>query len=160
MEDKPIADKVIRFVLSMPDEEFCRISVRKLSQLLKVDRFKLLREFKHQVAMTLEEFLFKERMGRAAYLLLCYRDISIKEVAEKMGFCTCDYFVRVFRQHYGVVPVKYRQYKTMRSGVGERQWLKERDQKPLQAETRESGIGNSCENCYLRKCVLNFDDRK
>ena len=82
MEDNTISQQVIRHVLTMVDEEFAAISVGKLAQLFEMDRYKLSRRFKNQTGMTLEEFLYKEKMTRAALLLLAYRDITVKKVAE------------------------------------------------------------------------------
>ena len=109
MDDQLIAERVIRSVLTMSAEEFPALSVTKLAKDLALDRFKLSREFRQQTGMTLEDFLFKEKMTRAAFMLLAYRDISVKEVAERIGFCTCDYFIRKFRHYYGIVPGKYKQ---------------------------------------------------
>ena len=82
MEDNTISQQVIRHVLTMVDEEFAGLSVGKLAQLFEMDRYKLSRQFKSQTGMTLEEFLYKEKMTRAALLLLAYRDITVKKVAE------------------------------------------------------------------------------
>jgi AraC-like DNA-binding protein len=93
------------------DEEFAEFSVGTLAHSFNIDRFKLLRLFKKQTNMTLEHFLYKEKMARAAYLLKAYHNITIKQIAEKMGFCTCDYFIQKFKEYYGVVPSKYREFK-------------------------------------------------
>jgi len=130
MDDKLMAERVIKYVLTMSDEELSALSICKLARELDIDRFKLSREFKRLTDMGLEDFLFKEKMTRAALMLMAYQDITIKEVAERMGFCTCDYFIRKFRQFYGTVPGKYKEYKTPRSGIEDRRrGLKNRRQK-------------------------------
>lgn len=130
MDDKLMAERVIKYVLTMTDEELSALSICKLARELDIDRFKLSREFKRLTDMGLEDFLFKEKMTRAALMLLAYQDITIKEVAERIGFCTCNYFIRKFRQFYGTVPGKYKEYKTPRSGLEDRRsGLKDRRQK-------------------------------
>ncbi|MCK5094834.1 MAG: helix-turn-helix transcriptional regulator [Spirochaetes bacterium] len=140
MEEKTISNQVIRRVLTVPDEEFAVLSVGKLAQWFEMDRYKLSRQFKRHAGMTLEEFLYKERMTRAALLLLAYRDITVKDVSEKIGFCSSDYFIRKFRQFYGIVPGKYREFKTKSSGIGD-QWkgVKDRRQRVDKSKIPRTG---------------------
>lgn len=140
MDETTMSNQVIRCVMTMPDEEFAVLSVGKLANLLNIDRYKLSRQFKRQTEMTLEEFLYKEKMNRAAILLLDYRDISVKDVSEKIGFCSPDYFIRKFKQFYGIVPGKYRDYKTTHTGIEDRrEGLKDRRQIVDESKILETG---------------------
>jgi AraC-like DNA-binding protein len=140
MEDKTISQQVIRHVLTMQDEEFAELSVGELARLFEMDRYKLSRQFKSQTGMTLEEFLYKEKMTRAAFLLLAYRDITVKKVAERIGFCSQDYFVRKFRQFYGVVPGKYSEFKAKHPGIRDRRKeVKDRRQKMVKSKIPGTG---------------------
>jgi AraC-like DNA-binding protein len=106
-----VCHQVLQHVLTAPDEEFGEFSVGTLAHSFNIDRFKLSRQFKRQTNMTLEHFLFKEKMARAAFLLKAYRNIPIKEIAVRIGFSTSDYFIQKFKEYYGVVPGKYREFK-------------------------------------------------
>jgi len=116
MENNNVSDKVIKYVLTLADDDFADLSVGTLACSFKIDRFKLLRQFKHQTDMTLEDFLLKEKMARAAFLLKADAAVTVKEVSERIGFCTCDYFIRRFRAFYGIPPGRYREFKTGHSG--------------------------------------------
>lgn len=111
MKNKNVYTQVVRHVLSVTDEEFAELSVSILAHSFKIDRYKLLRQFKSQTGMTLEHFLFTEKMNRAAFLLKTHGDITVREVAERIGYCTCDHFTRRFREYYGIVPCRYKEYK-------------------------------------------------
>jgi len=111
--DNNLYDRVVEHVMSISDEGFADLSVAVLANSLKIDRFKLSRHFRNQSDMTLEEFLFKEKMARAAFLLKTFTDITVKEVSRRFGFCTCDYFIRKFKQYYGVAPGRYKDIKSM-----------------------------------------------
>jgi AraC-like DNA-binding protein len=113
-----VYDQVVEYVMCITDEEFANLSVAVLAYSLKIDRYKLSRQFKRQSEMTLEEFLFKEKMARAAFLLKTFIDITVKEVSERIGFCTCDYFIRKFKQYYGVAPGRYKEFKSISNGNG------------------------------------------
>jgi AraC-like DNA-binding protein len=110
-ENENVCHQVLQHVMTAPDEEFVEFSVGTLAHSFNVDRFKLSRQFKREINMTLEYFLFKEKMDRAAFLLKAYRNIPIKEIAVRIGFCSSDYFIRKFKEYYGVVPGKYREFK-------------------------------------------------
>ena len=112
MENREVCHQVLQHVMTAPDEEFAEFSVGTLAHSFNIDRFKLSRQFKRQINMTLEHFLFKEKMARAAFMLKAYRNIPIKEIAVRIGFSTCDYFIQKFREYYGVVPGKYREFKS------------------------------------------------
>jgi AraC-like DNA-binding protein len=112
MKTKNVSDRVIRYVMTVNDKEFAALTVGTLACSFQIDRYKLLRQFKRQTDMTLEDFLNKEKMARAAFLLKTYREITVKEVSERIGFCTCDYFIRKFRAFYGLAPGRYRILKT------------------------------------------------
>ena len=117
--DNNLYDRVVEHVMSVTDEQFANLSVAVLAYSLKINRFKLSRQFKSYSDMTLEEFLFKEKMERAAFLLKAFEDITVKEVSRRIGFCTCDYFIRKFKQYYGVPPGRYKEFKSMSDGIGE-----------------------------------------
>jgi AraC-like DNA-binding protein len=117
--DNNVYNRVVEHVMSVTDEEFADLSVAVLAYSLKINRFKLSRQFKSQSDMTVEEFLFKEKMARAAFLLKTFEDITVKEVSRRIGFCTCDYFIRKFKQYYGVAPGRYKEFKPPRPLIGD-----------------------------------------
>jgi len=112
--NKKITDKIVSYVLSVSDQEFSGLSVSILAHSFNIERSKLSRRFKDQMGITLEDFLHKEKMNRAAFLLRT-RDITVKEVSRRIGFCTCDYFIRKFKEYYGIVPGRYKSFKTKSS---------------------------------------------
>jgi two-component system response regulator YesN len=112
MASKNISDLVIQHVMTVPDQEFADLSVSTLAYSFNIDRYTLSRQFKRQTHMTLEHFLYKEKMSRAAFLLKAHDGIKVKEVSARMGFCTCDYFIRKFKEFYGILPGKYKEFKT------------------------------------------------
>jgi len=144
-----VYDRVLEHVMSVTDEQFASLSVAVLANSLKIDRFKLSRQFKSQSTMTLEEFLFKEKMARAAFLLKTFEDITVKEVSRRIGFCTCDYFIRRFKQYYGVAPGMFKKFKAVFPGLRQQESMK-----------KEINKENSCAHCGYRSFVLNNGNEK
>jgi two-component system response regulator YesN len=99
--------------MTVTDEEFADLSASILANAFKIERCKLSRQFKRQTGITLEDFLFREKMNRAAFLLKAHGDITVKEVSKRIGYCNSDYFIRRFRGYYGIGPGKYRKFKNM-----------------------------------------------
>ncbi len=108
-----LPEKVLQHIMTVSDSEFSGISASGLAYSFNVERTKLSRHFKRYCGMTLEDFLFKQKMTRAAYMLIARKGITVKEVSETIGFCTSDYFIRKFKQFYGLAPGKYKELKTI-----------------------------------------------
>lgn len=111
MDSIGIPERVVYHVLTVTDRQFADLSVGTLAYSFDIDRYKLSRQFKRHNNMTLEKFLFKEKMSRAAFLLKAVENITVREVAERIGFCTSGYFIQKFKEYYGIRPGKYKMYK-------------------------------------------------
>lgn len=109
--NKNIANQVVQYVMSVPDEEFSDLSASTIAHSFKMERTKLSRLFKRQRGIALVDFLHKEKMERAAFLLQAL-DITVKEVSLRIGFCSCDYFIKKFKEFYGIRPGSYKTCKT------------------------------------------------
>jgi AraC-like DNA-binding protein len=83
-------------------------------------------------------------MARAAFLLKTFEDITVKEVSRRIGFCTCDYFIRKFKQYYGVAPGRYKEFKTMSNGIGQQGSM-----------NKEIIKENPCVHCGYKSFALN-----
>lgn len=66
--------------------------------------------FSSQIGLTPQQFLLRIRMERAKELLR-YTDLTVGEVAEKVGFADALYFSRVFRRYAGCSPSEFRRAK-------------------------------------------------
>jgi AraC-like DNA-binding protein len=129
---KALIEEVVAFILTRRDEELAILNVAKLSVIFRLDRCLLARKFKYHKKMTLEYYLCREKIIRATFLLVYQVGVSISQVAERMGFCSCQYFSRVFEKFCGIKPRKYRKYQQLRSG--------EKDRRVVEVVTRRVNI--------------------
>jgi transcriptional regulator GlxA family with amidase domain len=53
------------------------------------------------------DYLRDVRLRRAAQLL-CRDDLSVDEVATKVGFSSRSHFSHTFREHFGAAPMEFR----------------------------------------------------
>jgi len=109
MKERNIPERAVEYVLTRDIDELAATTVDNIAQTLGIHRSHLSRAFKERKSFTIEDFLFKVKLMRAAYLLEDNSDITIKEVSNRMGFCRCDYFIQVFRSFFGTTPAKYRE---------------------------------------------------
>ena len=107
-EKELLSDRVIAFVLTRKQEQLASLTVESIASHLKINRSHLSRTFKAEKNFTIEEFVFKIKIIRAASMLKDDPQITIKEISAKMGFCRCDYFIRIFKRYFGTTPAKYR----------------------------------------------------
>ncbi|MCU0286460.1 MAG: helix-turn-helix domain-containing protein [Acidobacteria bacterium] len=119
-EEETLADRVIRYVSTRDDADFGGLTVTSLEKVFGMSRFKLLRKFKAEKNMKLETFLLQEKMSRCSFILISDREITLEALAKLMGYCTCNYFSKVFRKYFGIMPGDYKEFKTRRSGVVDR----------------------------------------
>lgn len=64
-------------------------------------------EFKRHFGTSAIDYLIRQRMHQAAYLLKD-RNLQVKEIARRVGYEDLYYFSRLFRKHYGVSPRAFR----------------------------------------------------
>ncbi len=83
------------------------IDISVLCAELCVGRTKLYELFSAEVKMGIAEYIRRRRVHRAKKLLKT-TELSVAQVAEKVGFADYNYFSRIFKKIYGKSPKSYR----------------------------------------------------
>ncbi len=109
-KNRSISERVVEFILTRTLDELSVLTVVSVAAALELNRSHMSRSFKNEKALTIEEYLFKIKIVRAAALLIEEDKTSIKQVSARMGFSRCDYFIRVFKEYFGTTPGKYRDF--------------------------------------------------
>ena len=65
------------------------------------------RIFKRETGITIREYLLRKRMERAKYMLQTTA-ASVSEVSMEAGYDNFSYFVRMFKERYGMTPKQFR----------------------------------------------------
>lgn len=82
------------------------ISLQDCADYAGVSYTHLSRAFKSEVGQRFVEFLNAVRL-RAAKALLIRQDLSMKEIVERTGFRSYNYFFKVFRESEGMTPSEF-----------------------------------------------------
>lgn len=84
------------------------ISLKEVAKNYGMSPSTLSKLFKKEVGITLSQYIAKKRCEQAATLLK-ETDAQIQDIAYYVGYTDNNYFVKVFKQIYGVTPSAYRQ---------------------------------------------------
>ena len=72
-------------------------------------RNKVVQYFKKECGETLTDYVTKMRMEYAAKILV-HSDKQVQEIAEECGLLDANYFIKLFKKQYNMIPSQYRKY--------------------------------------------------
>ena len=83
------------------------ISVQSVAEAFSISPTYLSRLFKQATGMSLMQYVIHRRIGEAQTLLLV-SDLSVTEIAARVGYDNLSHFVKMFTQNVGLSPRQYR----------------------------------------------------
>ncbi len=83
------------------------LSIRLISQCINVSKSVLYKKFRDRFGCTVGEYINKKRVEYAVHLLTT-TPLSMEEISQKCGFSSASYFTKIFKQHMGVTPLKFK----------------------------------------------------
>lgn len=86
------------------------LSIESISKATNISRSVLYRNFSYHHGMTVSEYINLKRVEEAVGLLI-KTDLSIDEIARRVGFSSATYFVSVFKRLKGFTPLQFRKQK-------------------------------------------------
>jgi two-component system, response regulator YesN len=102
-DDSPI-NKAIKYV---DDNLSNHLSLNDVAKHVHLNPSYLSVLFKEQVNMTFSEYVTRSRLQLAKQLLI-NTDKTVTNIAEEAGYGTSKYFIKLFKEHEGLTPSKYR----------------------------------------------------
>ena len=105
---KNIAVDVFRYVVQLPEERLAGLNIKMLAEYFNVSRCHLSRTFRDERGLTLGTFIKRQKLLRAEHLLAVDRDVTVKELASRLGYSDYPYFISRFKAQWGESPGRYR----------------------------------------------------
>ena len=84
------------------------LSIKKLTRLIGMSRTDLHRKLNAATGMSATEFIRFMRLKKAASLMITHAELKISHIALEAGFYNLSYFIKSFRNIYGVTPHVFR----------------------------------------------------
>ena len=98
----------LKQILDLIGDSFTEeVSTSQLANYLHMSQFHFTREFKKSVGVTPYHYIMQQRV-KMAKRVLKQQDASIAEVAVECGFSNQSHLGRVFKQHTGTTPKRFR----------------------------------------------------
>ncbi|MCX2981722.1 helix-turn-helix domain-containing protein [Halieaceae bacterium IMCC14734] len=85
-----------------------RVNIADMLPLLQVSSRTLQRRFRQATGQTPLQYLNRKRLEAATDMLRA-SNLNVSEIAWQLGWQDVSYFTRLFRQHTGMTPARYRQ---------------------------------------------------
>lgn len=95
-------------------EQFARshladdLSLGRMAEVTGRSTSNLSKVFKQMTGVGYNDYITQLRMLQAAHCLRSNPRIALGEIASSAGFNSTSYFIRVFREHFGITPAEYR----------------------------------------------------
>jgi AraC-like DNA-binding protein len=109
-KDVTLSDRVVEFVLTREVSEMADLTVKNIARAFNVNPSYLSRRFALDKKVPLGEHIMQMKIYRSALLLAMNdsKELTVKQLAKNLGFCTTSYFIHAFRKLFGIGPGKYR----------------------------------------------------
>ena len=88
-----------------------RLSLSMLARQTGYTENYLSKKFKRETSLTPNEYIRRQRLEQAAFLLRTTQD-DVQNISERLQFCSQSYFADHFRRYFGVTPTEYRKQET------------------------------------------------
>lgn len=98
---------ILKSIIFIQNNYNKEISVDDLCAMCNISKYNFMHKFKDVTGDSVHKFLINYRMMRAKQLL-ANSDMSIKEVANQIGFNDNMYFSRAFKKHFGINPTDFK----------------------------------------------------
>lgn len=88
------------------------LTLDEIAAEVHMSKYNFCRAFKKQYAATPFEYLLQLRVLAAKQLLASRRDLSVAEIALKVGFSDAGYFIKCFKKLEHITPLEFRKTRT------------------------------------------------
>jgi AraC-like DNA-binding protein len=109
-KDNCLSDRAVEFVLTREISEMADLTVKNIARAFDVNPSYLSRRFLLDKKVPLGEHIMQMKIYRSALLLIMNdsKELTVKQLAQNLGFCTTSYFIHAFRKLFGIGPGRYR----------------------------------------------------
>lgn len=104
--DLDIQTQVVKMIEDHLEDD---ISLDYIAQQLQIRPDVASRMFRQMMGSGYTEYIKEKKLNRAIQLL--EQDYSVKDIAQKLGYSSAQYFIKVFKEEQGITPYQYKKTK-------------------------------------------------
>lgn len=104
---KGISAEIYRCISYIKNHTNVSLTIDDIADYMHRSRSYLIRHFKEEMGVNLNDFITRCKMEEACDMLL-YTDKSLSEISNYLSFSSQSYFQNVFKKQYGITPMAYR----------------------------------------------------
>ena len=119
MSNNGLSERAVEFILTRNIEELAHLTEAGVSQVLGANQAVLLRIFKVNQDISLERFILREKLHRAAFVLASEPEISVKKLSEILGFRKIEHFSKEFEDYLAITPARYKKLRLKNRNLNE-----------------------------------------
>lgn len=103
-------EKTVQDVIALLESRYTEdeLNMLQLQDQLHLSKSYLAKIFKEVTGVTIFEYVYRKRINEARILFLLHPDLNVTEVCFRLGFKHLAHFSRLFKQHIGVSPERYK----------------------------------------------------
>ncbi len=101
--DRRLLLTVLRYI----EDHYREGTLTELAQMTFQSASGLSRFIKRESGYTFQQLLMQKRLNQAAYLLN-HTNVPVEDIIVAVGYDNSSYFHRIFKEHFGMTPKKYR----------------------------------------------------
>lgn len=107
-EDKSEVTARVHMAKSYMDAHIAEvITNERLAEISGLSKSYFMKSFKNIFSRTPQEYMMYQKLESARHYLI-HSNISVDQLAEKLGFCSTSHFIKRYKKHIGVTPAVYR----------------------------------------------------
>lgn len=84
-----------------------KIQIDTLAEIMQMSRSALSKSFARKTGISIKVYLQNYQLQKAREMLM-FSDLSVQEIAARLGHSSSQYFHRMFKKHTGMTPTDYR----------------------------------------------------
>ncbi|QMV44128.1 AraC family transcriptional regulator [Cohnella cholangitidis] len=104
-KEKAVQDVIALLETRYTEEE---LSMERLQQELHLSKSYLAKIFKEVTGVTIFEYVYRKRINEARILFLLHPGLAVTDASFRLGFKHLAHFSRLFKEHVGVSPERYK----------------------------------------------------
>ena len=107
---KKISERAVEFILTRQHYDLKHLTLKKVAKNIGVNRLLLYLNFVKDLRTTLPNYILRQKIHEAFFILTKDKLKSIDELSGELGFLTVDEFCLEFEKYYAIDPERFKQF--------------------------------------------------